>query len=111
MKQGWMGTRHTLRAVSPLTAPGAPGFFHDFTVRDLIERRAACRELAKRMIFLPHQEGAKGECFANTRFVEFAFLQGVASEIRIGEGTAADAEKPHSVVGYIVRTRIQSILL
>ena len=86
-------------------------FLPDVAVRLLVERRAAGRVLAERVVLRPHQRGAVAERAADALAVELAVVEELPHPVGLSERRAADADDADPAVADIRGRRLRQELL
>src|SRR5580698_7798478 len=98
-----MPPRLTPRTGGPLSF----GLFPERAVDLFIERRAASRVLAQRMVLAPHQVRAVGERAAGPRAVKLAIFLQAEREVGLRESPAADPRQRDRAIGDIRGCRVR----
>ena len=77
----------------------------------LVERRAAGRELAQRVVLRPHQRRAVAERAADALAVELAVVEQLPHQVRLRQRRPADADERHPAVADVRRPGLRQELL
>src|SRR5262245_54881915 len=87
------------------------GKLPNWAINLLVERRAACRELALLVMLGSHQRRAVAEGPADALAVEPAVLQQLASEIGLGQSRAADADEGDASIAHVRGASFEQVFL